>query len=247
MSTSDTTKFVIFGGVIVAVALYARSQKLIHETLNVASDQNIIYKTVSGKDNTIEWTDKIFDFFAGGRQAKAEKQFRETILNGIPKAPRYQLQFIPEGRAGIRKTLSIMGDLVEKYKVNPLIRELSLKIMQMVPGKQWTKEAAALQNWVRRHIRYVKDVRGVETVQSPVKTLQLKAGDCDDQATLLATFLEAAGHATRFVAVARKRGVFSHVYVEVKIGHQWLPVETTQNFGFGKFPIRVAERMEHHN
>ena len=66
------------------------------------------------------------------------------------------------------------------------------------------------------NVQYVRDVRGVETLATPIKTLETMQGDCDDQAVLLASLLESIGHPTRFVAMAQTAlGPFVHVFTEM--------------------------------
>ena len=96
-------------------------------------------------------------------------------------------------------------------------------------------------------IQYVRDVRGVETIATPIKTLEFRQGDCDDQAVLLASLLEAIGHPTRFVAMKQTTfGPYVHVYTETKIGSKWYPLETTENMQPGQ-PMKYAARMLEHN
>lgn len=155
----------------------------------------------------------------------------------------YQLQMIPDGTAGTRATLAKMGRLVKQYKTVPVIRELALKITRSLPNKSWSGEATAVQEWVRDNIRYVRDVAGVETLQSPVQTLRLRQGDCDDHATLTASLLATIGHPTRFVAIGFSKGHFAHVLTQTKVGTKWLPLETTENWAFGEIPKNVAQSI----
>lgn len=143
-------------------------------------------------------------------------------------ASNYQLMSIPSGAPGTKATLKIMSKLVNQWKAAPQIRELALQITKKAPNKNWKAEAAAVHNFILKNIRYVKDVRGIETIQTPVKTLQLRAGDCDDHSTLAASLLESIGHPTRFVAAGYHGKPFSHVYCETLIGNKWLPIETTE-------------------
>lgn len=169
------------------------------------------------------------------------------ILKNPTMEPTYNLQSIPGGRAGTRTTLKLMSDLTKKYKASKAARELALAITRNLPGKNWAQEVAAVQNFVRNHIRYTKDIRGVETLQTPVQTLRLKAGDCDDHSTLVASLLEALGHPTRFVAVGFEPGRFHHVFTETKIGSKWVAVETTEPYKLGQRPPGIRNIMTHHN
>ncbi len=109
-------------------------------------------------------------------------------------------------------------------------------------------EIERLWRFVRDQIRYVRDVHGVETVQTPERTLQIGQGDCDDKATLLAAMLESIGHPARYVALAFQPSNFSHVLVETKVGRgpraTWIAMETTELKPFGWYPKhRPHQRM----
>lgn len=155
------------------------------------------------------------------------------------------LMAIPEGAAGTYATLNIMSKIVKRYKKSVPLRELALNVIQEVPGrKNFAGQAERLQNYVRNNIQYVKDITGLETVQTPDRTLQNRAGDCDDQAVLLATLLETIGHPTRFVAIKLNAlGPYVHVFTETKVGPRWLPAETTEDWPLGFHPPKFAKRM----
>ena len=133
---------------------------------------------------------------------------------------------------------------MREFKKTLPMRELALSIVNHLGNKNFAAEVRAVHDYVRRNIRYRKDINGIETVATPVKTLEYRAGDCDDQAVLVATLLETLGHPTRFVAVKMKHlGPFVHVLTETKIGPKWVPVETTENWPVGYFPPGVKSRM----
>lgn len=156
---------------------------------------------------------------------------------------------IPSGKQGTYQTLNIMSRLVKRYKRSPALRQLALNLIQDLPGnKNFAGQARRLQNFVRNNIQYVKDINGVETLQTPDRTLSNKAGDCDDQSVLLATMLETIGHPTRFVAIKTDpTGPYVHVFTETKVGTKWLPAETTEPWPLGFHPPKFFRRMVVHN
>lgn len=164
--------------------------------------------------------------------------------------PTATLQYLPPGPAGTRATLQAMAGMVRDYRKNMTVRTLALRIANTVPGhKNFNAVAATLCQWVQAHINYVRDVRDVETVQTPLVTIRLGAGDCDDQATLLATMLESIGYTTRFRAIKLATGgEFEHVvseYLDDESGHgsRWVPLETTEPWRPGDFPVASAGDM----
>jgi len=135
---------------------------------------------------------------------------------------------IPPGEPGTRATLRAMQQLVEHYKRDDTIRSAALDLVRGLPPKAYGREVRTVFEFVRDGIRYVRDIYGVETLQTPLVTLDVGQGDCDDKATLLASMLESIGHPTRFIAVGfTSPDAFSHVYVETKVGPNWLPLDAT--------------------
>ena len=65
---------------------------------------------------------------------------------------------------------------------------------------------------INRQWRYVSDPKGQEYFASPIESVGLMAGDCDDHAVLMAACIKAIGGEVRLV---RTQG---HVYPEARIG-----------------------------
>lgn len=161
--------------------------------------------------------------------------------------PKVLLAELPSGEAGVRRTLKLMRFLVRRAKVDPLIRRQALEIVAGLPQRDYLPEVKALHAWVRDRIRYVHDIRGVETLHTPRFLLTQRQGDCDDKSVLLASLLESIGVPTRFAALGLTPDRLSHVLVEARIGTRWLPLETTEAVGAGWYPAGVARRLVVHN
>ena len=137
-----------------------------------------------------------------------------------------------------------MRRLAREAKKRLPIVELARSLVGHLPPKDWAGEVDALHRFVRDEIRYIKDVRGVETVAIPEYTLQTGQGDCDDKSVLLASLLEAIGHPAKFVAIGFQPFRYNHVFVETKIGPRWVTLETTENVGMGWRPQHIVSIME---
>lgn len=157
------------------------------------------------------------------------------------------LMMIPSGKEGIIATLKIMRQCVRDGKKTLAIRVKAMELLQGIPPKHWGAEISALFYFVRDDVRFTRDIRGVETIQTPDKTLEFGQGDCDDKSTLLASLLESVGHPTRFVAVGFQPGEYEHVYVETRFGEGWLPLETTDPVEPGWYPPGVVSKLVIHN
>jgi hypothetical protein len=161
-----------------------------------------------------------------------------------PQADNAQLHAIPSGVAGTLATLKIMWLLVRKGKTSMPVRYRALDLTKHLQQKDFTGEVAALHNYVRDEIRYVKDIDGVETLHDSEHILTQKAGDCDDKSILLASLLQSIGHPARLVAVALKPHQYCHVFVETLIGRKWIPLETTEPVEMGwEYPHKFTQRM----
>lgn len=170
------------------------------------------------------------------------------MVQCVGAAPPTDLAFIPAGPAGVRDTLKRMAKIVRQYRRDPTIRQLAVEIRQAakVPGKDFMGEVKALHRFVRDYITYVRDVHNVETLQTPLRVLENRAGDCDDQAMLLAALLEAIGHPTQFKAMGfASPDQFTHVLARTMIGDRWIAAETTLERPVGwEPPDQVARMLE---
>ena len=127
-------------------------------------------------------------------------------------------------------TLGVVRSLARRDSKHPEIRLLAQEITHDALPYDQAAEAEALQAFVRDQIRYVRDVYGVETVQSPRLTLRTGSGDCDDKTGLLASLLYAVGFPVRYVLAAtnpRQPNSYSHIYPEAALrGRGWCALET---------------------
>jgi len=136
-----------------------------------------------------------------------------------------------------------MARLAREGKKSLPVRLAALQLVESLPQRDWPAEVLALFEFVRDRIRYVRDVRGVETLQQPERTLTFRQGDCDDKSILLAALLQSIGHPARFHAVALTPGKFSHVYVDTLIGGKWVGLETTELWPMGRVVPTAVEHM----
>jgi transglutaminase-like putative cysteine protease len=154
---------------------------------------------------------------------------------------------VPSGVEGVKRTLAIMVDLVKTYSTDLNVRTLAVQLIHACAAKDARCELQALQHFVRDQIRYTGDVRGTETVQTPVQTLKLESGDCDDKATVFNALAASVGFATRFCAIAVRGGDFSHVMAQARLGSGWVNAETiVPGAELGWFPPDATQCMLAH-
>lgn len=160
------------------------------------------------------------------------------ISHGAYDTLRGSVYNIGTGVAGIKATTRLMAKIVAQYQFDPTIRGQAINIVQLAPPKDDPAEIRALFDFVKLSIRYVGDVHGVETLQTPDQTLAIRAGDCDDKAILLATLLRSIGYPACFVVTGYSApNVYEHVYVGVEQPDgTYLALDPTENKPLGWQP-----------
>ena len=137
-----------------------------------------------------------------------------------------------------------MGQLSRQGKKYLPLRQLALSLVSRNGQKDWIGEIKNLHAFVRDKIRYVRDIRGVETISAVDRILESGQGDCDDKSVLLAALLESIGHPARFVAIKLGGDEYEHVYVETRVGNgKWISLETTEPVEIGWEPPGVTQRL----
>lgn len=166
---------------------------------------------------------------------------RRSSLGRLPT--KATLQGLPDGLSGAIDTLRVMRQFARDSLREPAqrIRETALGI---VGSEGYVGQVRAIQQWIQDNIRYIldpiDDTGGVELVQTPQKTLDYYAGDCDDQSVLAASLLSSIGHPARFIAVGFNGAGLSHVLTQTKIGPNWVSLETIRPEELGWFPSGVT-------
>ena len=154
-----------------------------------------------------------------------------------------------------------INQLVEPAE--PDIREKAVLVARTYPGAYNIYQVCALFDMVKEKVEYVSDPRGNDIWEPANVTLRIGAGDCEDQAILLSSMLEAVGGTTRvyltnthaFAAVyigngtaatdAAVRGVRSY-YGNVDVNYltdeygSWLMLDPTSSLYAGGLPGKTA-------
>jgi len=143
-----------------------------------------------------------------------------------------------------------MARLARASSKNPKIRAFAGQLLQKCRVRDFTCEARALFKWVQHNIRWTRDIEGVETVQTPERTLEWGFGDCDDLSTLVAGLALSVGIPVKFRAVAadpRRKGQFSHVYVMMDVGvDEWAAADPSRpDAAFGWETPRATRKVDH--
>lgn len=135
----------------------------------------------------------------------------------MPPAPQprpIKVARIPSGNDGVRATLRFMRRVVRgsRGRKDTIVRYAAAELCADLSQHDYLAEMRAIHAFVRDQIRYVRDIRQVETIQDPRTTLEVRCGDCDDKTTLFCALLESIGFRTGFKAVGINGKRIAHVY-----------------------------------
>jgi len=159
---------------------------------------------------------------------------RRAVMLGdhLSEVERVERVPLAAGVDGTHQTIEVMS----KAAMGPFgagsgrIRNLAVQIVRNAGVAERDKqgEVVAIHEWVKKHLRYVKDPLWYEFVTYP-ETLAFERadGDCDDHVTLEAALLGALGIPTRFVVYAFKgASQFAHVAMHAMVSpNNWLPLD----------------------
>jgi len=162
--------------------------------------------------------------------------------------PRIRLYRVPRGVPGTMETARMISKLICEGAKDFAVRQKAIEIFRErgVPAKDRMGEVRALFDWVRRNVRYTRDIYQVELLHTARRMLELQAGDCDDMTIVLGAMLKATGHPVRLCLVGfRPQSVhaYSHIYPEVNVRGRWIPIDATIHYPMGWAPPAVWKRI----
>lgn len=165
-----------------------------------------------------------------------------------PSEPQISLKGISKGYLGTRETLEQIQRIIYEGIKDFYVRQKAIDILieRGIRPKDYLGEIKALFEWVQKNVRYTKDPFRVEVLHTPRRMLELRAGDCDDITILLGSMLESIGHPIRLVIVGpdiSRPKLFSHIYLEVKYKHKWIPLDATMPFPIGWAPRLFVKKI----
>lgn len=190
-------------------------------------------------------------------------EYEPYFLSGFTKDLKPMPEKItPKYRYNPDHYFRIINQLVEPAE--PEVRGKAAEVARSYPGAYNIYQVCALFDMVKEEIEYVSDPRGNDVWEPANVTLRIGAGDCEDQAILLSSMIEAVGGTTRvyltdnhaFAAVylgnetdstdAAVKGVRAYYgnvdinYLTDKYG-SWLMLDPTSSLYAGGLPGKTAQ------
>jgi len=153
------------------------------------------------------------------------------------------------GDDGTEQTIRMIRGLVDDAWKDPFVNRTAIEIVRNagVPQYDSLGQVRAIYNWVHSNFYFVNDPVSKEAVRPTRDLLQLFAGDCDDiNANVLPALLGSIGYDVRLVTIAADAGnpdAFTHVYCEVYLDGQWIPLDAARpGASFAAAPPRFFRR-----
>lgn len=162
--------------------------------------------------------------------------------------PRIRLLRVPRGRPGTLVTARLIAQMIRSGAKDFCVRQVAIQVFREcgVRPKDRFGEVCALFDWVRRNIRYTRDIFRVELLHTARRMLELRAGDCDDMTILLGAMLVSTGHPVRLVLAGfrpNKPHSYTHIYPEVNVRGRWIAIDATANRPLGWAPPALWKRV----
>ena len=145
-------------------------------------------------------------------------------------------------------TIKIMKVFAIQGSCDPFIVDLTRRIIKNVEVKNQFEQANEILRWLKAHIKYVDDVRNIDTVMHPVLIARdYKQGDCDDMSTLCAAMLLSINIPARFAIIKISSNEYEHVYAEAYVNGKWYAMDPVYRdaylgweYGLGKAKQTLA-------
>ena len=152
------------------------------------------------------------------------------------------------GDAGTAQTIAKIRELIDSAWRDPEIVAYASNVIRNA-GVQPFDQKGQIQALYRdaKSFYFLPDPWTKEALHPAQDLIQWRQGDCDDiNAILLPSVLGAVGFHTRLVTVAadaRDPNSFSHIYCEVNLNGQWIPLDAARpGAQFGVAPPKFYKR-----
>lgn len=145
-------------------------------------------------------------------------------LNDPPKAVIKNVANIDERLAGVMQMINksirdpqtrmIASQIVSTRCSQP--NELSGNGGWCIKEKDYNGEVKAVFNWMRANVRYVRDIHTIDTFATAARTIQARAGDCDDYTITMGALLMSLGFPVRTKTIrTTDSDDWNHIYLQV--------------------------------
>jgi len=110
-----------------------------------------------------------------------------------------------------------------------------------IKEKDWDSEARAIFAFVKRKVRYTRDIADKDTYQHPVRTLEMGIADCDDMSSLIGSLLLSSGYPVKLRVVRTNNSKdWNHIFPLVGLPPgsptRWIAMDASVSKPMGWYP-----------
>lgn len=145
------------------------------------------------------------------------------------------------------RTVDAVRTLAQQARALPEIRSVAVSITRKCGRTDEPCMALAVLEWVKAHLRYVKDPVDTELVHAPALLVNAiardgqTAGDCDDAACLIAALDQSIGLRARLVVGSyRPDRQLHHIWVEAIVRPRTVLQDPFRAIEFNQLPTRIV-------
>lgn len=126
-----------------------------------------------------------------------------------------------------------IANLIDEGKEDVSIRQLTTDLIRrgQVRERDYQGELGAVFKYVRSNVRYIHDPHELDTYQRARRTVEMKAGDCDDMTILIGAMTQTIGYPLRLKVVAFEGDEYEHIYplagVPPASPRRWISMDAT--------------------
>lgn len=147
--------------------------------------------------------------------------------------------WIPGGDAGTSSVISWMKKLAVEGKRAPSVRQIALDITDGIPGRDGTRQAVAIRQWLEANVFFQRDPSQQELLYTPPRLAHILDTrgpplkiDCDDVAMFAAALGGSIGLLSRFQVVGflTPNAPYRHVWTDLRspTGGPWIEMDVTR-------------------
>jgi hypothetical protein len=138
-------------------------------------------------------------------QAHTSDQIPTSKMQGI---------LLPEYEPNSLNFYRSPGNICSRVEsLDPTVRDTAVSIAKNNTGKWNVAQLVDMFVWMKKNVAYVNDPEGRDYYAYASETLEVGGGDCDDQAILATSMIEAIGGSSQIVVGKECSHAYSTVYI----------------------------------
>lgn len=141
-----------------------------------------------------------------------------------------------------KSKLFLIALLIEKYCINTKIRDIAIKIIKNTKPNT-IEQIKKIYDYVFYEIKYQNDIKDIDVFYNPLKTIEVKVGDCDDKTILTGTLLKTTGYEPLIVIAGNE--YYSHIFSATLLNNDYIFLDTsTSKYAFNFLPSHKYSKFK---